>query len=286
MTERLNVGEPAPLLDFLSQKLVGWSRNTLRQRLDLGCVQVNGTVVTRRDHGLRAGDEVTVAARDGGGEEVRDTRAFAILFSDEELVAIDKPTGLLSVSTGRADERTALGILRDTLSRPRRPVALWPVHRLDRETSGVLLFARTREARAAVQDAWREARKLYLAVVVGHPAPPEGVVDVPLWEDRELNVHVGDGPDAKASRTRYRTLETARARALLEVELESGRRQQIRAHLAHIGHPVVGDERRGTSGPRLGLHAWRLSLPHPRDGRALVLEAPRPRVFRELLEAL
>ena len=284
MTERLEVDAPATLLEFLARRLAGWSRNTLRQRLDLGCVQVNGRTVTRRDQALDAGDCVTVAARDEGAPVERGARGFATLFNDDDLVAIDKPAGLLSVSTGRSDERTALALVRAALSRPRAPARLWPVHRLDRETSGVLLFARNPEARARVQGAWREARKLYLAVVEGEPAPAEGVIDVPLCEGRDLDVFVGEGPDAKPARTRYRTLESGRGRALLEVELDTGRRQQIRAHLAHLGHPVVGDARRGTSAARLGLHALRLGLRHPRDGRELVFEAPPPRAFRALFD--
>jgi 23S rRNA pseudouridine1911/1915/1917 synthase len=153
------------------------------------------------------------------------------------------------------------------------------VHRLDRETSGVLLFARTREACELVQERWSEARKTYLAVVEGRPLPDAGVIDEPLREDRALNVHVGRGPDAKPARTRYRTLELAAGRALLEVELDTGRRHQIRAHLAWLGHPVVGDDRYGTPAPRLGLHALRLELDHPRSRAALVLEAPAPRGF-------
>lgn len=283
MSERLRADGPAPLLEFLALRLPGWSKNTLRQRLDLGCVQVNGTTVTRRDHALCPGDEVTVVARGEGAPVARGTSEFPTLFVDDELVAIDKPAGLLSVSTGRSDERTALALVRTALSRPGRPARLWPVHRLDRETSGVLLFARTPQARAAVQGDWRAVRKLYLAIVEGHPAPSEGVIEAPLWEDRDLNVRVGDGPAAKPARTRYRTLEFAPTRTLLEVELDTGRRHQIRAHLAHLGHPVAGDERHGTAGARLGLHAFRLALAHPRDGRALALEAPPPRAFRALL---
>ncbi len=283
MTERLHVDAPAPLYGFLAEHLTAWGKNTIRERLQLGCVRVNGLPVTRRDHALCVGDEVTVVGRGESEPEGRGALPFPTLFQDEELVAIDKPAGLLSVSTERGDERTALAQVRAALSRPRRPAALWPVHRLDRETSGVLLFARTRAARATVMGAWSEARKTYLALVAGRPEPAEGVIEVPLWEDRDLVVRTGDGPGAKAARTRYRTREAHGAVTLLEVELDTGRRQQIRAHLAHLGHPLLGDKRRGPRAARLGLHALRLALPHPRDGRALVLEAPPPRAFLELL---
>jgi 23S rRNA pseudouridine1911/1915/1917 synthase len=157
------------------------------------------------------------------------------------------------------------------------------VHRLDRETSGVLLFARTLATRDALQADWTGVRKVYLAVVEGRPSPPRGLVDQPLREDARLRVHAGPHPRAKPARTRYATLRSARGRSLLEVELETGRRHQIRAHLAWLGHPVVGDPRYGSAAPRLGLHALRLELTHPGDGRRLVLEAPPPLGFLALL---
>jgi len=282
MSERLRAEHDTELLPFLVDALPGWGRNTLRERIDRGCVRVNGAVVTRRNERLSPGDEVTVDAR-GDSSPAPSRAPFPVLHEDEHLVAIDKPVGLLSVSTERERERTALALLRRHLERPRKPAPLWPVHRLDRETSGVLLFARSAEVRDDVQASWKEARKVYRAVVLGHPSPPEGSIDVPLWEDAGLRVHAGQGPGARPARTRYRTLERSRERALLEVELDTGRRQQIRAHLAHLGCPVVGDDRRASREARLGLHALRLELVHPRTGAALVLEARAPKAFLELL---
>ena len=157
------------------------------------------------------------------------------------------------------------------------------MHRLDRETSGILLFARSRAVQDEVQAAWKSVSKTYLAIVEGHPEPAEGVVDQPLWEDRSLSVRVGSRADSRDARTRYSTLEAGRSRTLLEVQLDTGRRHQIRVHLAWLGHPVVGDERYGGPGPRLGLHALRLGLTHPGDGRTLTLVAPPPESFSALL---
>ncbi len=285
MTDRLHVDEPGPLFRFLELRLSGWHRNTLKQRLRLGCIHVNQQAVTRHDHPLESGDEVEIRAKDEGDTRRRSSRSLTTVYLDDDLVAIDKPAGLLSVSTDREQTRTALAIVRRSLSRPRRPARLWPVHRLDRETSGLLLFARSREVRESVQATWTRARKVYLAVVEGHPDPEEGVVEEPLWEDRSLNVHVGRRPGSKNARTRFRTRRPGHDRALLEVELDTGRRHQIRAHLAWLGHPVIGDMRYGTGGPRMGLHALRLSIFHPRDGRLLVFEAPPPQAFSALLDA-
>lgn len=284
MGERLQALRAGSLLELLAEHLAGWHKRTLRQRLKLGCVRVNGAVVTRSDHELDAGDEVEVLDEAEAPPPVRAAGGIALLFVDEALVAIDKPAGLLSVKSERERERTALDLVGAALGRPGRPERVWPVHRLDRETSGVLLLARTREDCEAVRAEWELARKTYLAIVEGAPRTDAGVVDTPLWEDRALAVHVGRGPGARAARTRWRVLERGRARSLLEVELDSGRRHQIRAHLAHLGHAVVGDPRYGSRAGRMGLHALRLALPHPAHGRELAFEAPPPADFRALLE--
>ena len=285
MGERLAVDEPGVLLEFLATRLDGWKRNTLRERLRGGCVRVNGETVRRGDHALDQGDEVEVVGRGEGRPARTAPRGLKVLHEDEHLIAVDKPSGLLSVSTDRQRERTALAMMREALSRPGHPARLWPVHRLDRGTSGVLLLARSRDASEEVRASWGEVTKTYRAIVEGHPRPPEGTIDQPLWEDRALFVHVGRKPGAKQARTHYRTLETGRSRTLLEVRLETGRRHQIRVHLAWLGHPVVGDARYGHRAERLGLHALRLELHHPFSGRRLKLEAHPPEAFDRLLDA-
>jgi 23S rRNA pseudouridine1911/1915/1917 synthase len=285
MTAHLRVDAPARLVPFLRRALPAWKRSTLEQRIRAGCVRVNGAT-ERTNALLAAGDEVLVDDAPQASQAAAGA-PFPVLHADAELVAIDKPAGLLSVATDAGGGRSALALLRAALSRPGAPAPLWPVHRLDRETSGVLLFARTAEARASVQGAWDRAQKTYLAVVAGRPEPAEGAIERPLLEDERLNVRVSDDPRAKPARTRYRTVEARGERSLLEVALDTGRRHQIRAHLAWLGTPVVGDARHGPAsphaGPRLGLHALRLVLPHPADGRELVLEARAPRELLALL---
>lgn len=282
MSERFVAGEPERLLAFLRRSLPGWKRKTLEQRLGSGCVRVNGECVTRNEL-LAPGDEVLVAGQAQAAAPRPEVHGLPVLYADDALIAVDKPAGLLSVSTERRSERTALTLMREALSRPGRPERIWPVHRIDRETSGVLLLARSREAQRAVQERWGEARKLYLALVEGRPEPAEGVIEQPLFEDKGLHVHVGRHPDAKPARTRYSTRQQLGRRTLLEIELDTGRRHQIRAHLAWLGHPIVGDPRYGSAGPRMGLHALRLSVPHPADGRELVIEAPPPPAFAALV---
>ncbi len=279
MSERLQVDEPAPLLPYLLSHLDGWRRNTLKDRLRRGCVQVNEQPVHRHDHQLRPGDRIVIRSRADGIEPQPLATGHSPIYIDDDLVAIDKPAGLLSVATDREQTRTALSVIRRSLSRPGHSASLWPVHRLDRETSGVLLFARSKEICDSIQSRWTEAEKVYLAIVQGHPEPASGLVDEPLWEDRNLFVRIGRNQNSKDARTRFTTVWNGRDHSLLEVRLETGRKHQIRAHLAWLGHAIAGDERYGAAGPRLALHALRLTIPHPQGDGVLAFEAQMPRTF-------
>ena len=282
MSDRLRASKATDLLTFLNTQLKGWTRNKIKQRLKAGCVFVNCQSITQYDHELKAGDDVEVRAAEKTRQ--RGTSQLEILYSDRDLIAINKPAGLLSVATVDENKHHALAILRNQLSRPKRHVNLWPVHRLDRDTSGVLLFATSREMREAVNEGWSGAEKIYLAVVEGCPNPSQGSIDQPLRMDSEkYHMHVGPHPEAKKAITHFDTLRTVKNRALLEVQLQTGRQHQIRTHLAWLGHPVVGDPRYGTDGPRMGLHALRLSITRPKTGKRLTFETPAPDGFLELL---
>jgi len=282
MSDRLTVKANTTLLPFLTARLQGWSRSTIKQRLRNGCVSVNGAQVTRHDHNLLTGDQVLIEASARGASSVRSQ--LGILYEDRDLIAINKPAGLLSVGTRKDKQPHALGILRDQLSRRNRPIKLWPVHRIDRDTSGVMLFATSREMREAVMKDWKAAEKIYLAIVEGCPKTAEGTIDQPLRLDPVIyQMHVGPHPDAKHAVTHFTTKRSVGKRTLLRVELETGRQHQIRAHLAWLGHPVIGDQRYGTDGARMGLHALRLSITKPGTNRPLVFETPAPADFLALL---
>lgn len=282
MSDRLTVKTNTTLIPFLASQLQGWSRRTIKQRLKSGCVMVNGEQVTRHDHDLLVGDQVVVEASTRGASNVRPQ--FGILYKDRDLIAINKPAGLLSVSSRKDKEPHALGMLRDQLSRRNKSIKLWPVHRIDRDTSGVLLFATSREMREAVMKGWKAVGKTYLAIVEGCPQPAGNTIDQPLRLDPVIyQMHVGPHPDAKRAVTHFTTERSIGQRTLLRVELETGRQHQIRAHLAWLGHPVVGDQRYGTAGVRMGLHALRLSITKPGTNKPLVFEAPAPADFLALL---
>ena len=282
MSDRFIANEKTTLLLLLNRQLKGWSRSKIKQRLKAGCVFVDGQSVTQHNHALSIGSQVEVRA--SAKNIPRGTDLLEVLYSDRDLIAINKPAGLLSVASANENKMHALAMLRNQLSRPKRPVKLWPVHRLDRDTSGVLLFATSREMREAVNEKWSSAEKTYLAIVEGCPNPAQGTIDQPLWMDPEkYHMNVGDHPEAKNAITHFNTLKTTSNRSLLEVQLETGRQHQIRAHLSWLGHPVIGDPRYGIDGPRLGLHALRLSIMRPDTGKRLNFETPPPDEFLDLL---
>ena len=238
MSDRLTVKANTTLMPFLTSQLKGWSRSTIKQRLKGGCVMVNGEQVTKHNHDLSEGDQVVVEAAARGAFSLRPQ--LDILYKDRDLIAINKPAGMLSVNSPQSKERHALGILRDQLSRRNTSIKLWPVHRIDRDTSGVLLFATSREMREAVMKDWKTAEKIYLAIVKGCPKPTQGTINQPLRPDPVIyQMHVGPHPDAKRAVTHFSTERSVGKRSLLRVELETGHMVKYNQPYMFGGPPQV-----------------------------------------------
>jgi RluA family pseudouridine synthase len=217
---------------------------------------------------------------------------LVLLYEDQDIVVVDKPPGLLTIGTERDTSRTAYFILTDYVrkgaARSRRRVFI--VHRLDRETSGVLVFAKSEEAKLRLQGDWGETEKKYLAVVHGRCRKSEETITSYLAENKAHVVYSTPDPTkGKLSRTAYRVLKQTKEFALLEVDLLTGRKNQIRVHLADIGHPIVGDRKYGNpEDPHtvLALHARSISFTHPTNGRRLTLAANVPGHFRRLIRGV
>lgn len=211
---------------------------------------------------------------------------LTILHEDRDLIVVSKVSGLLTIGTGRGAERTAHAGLLDYVQKgnPKSRERIFVVHRLDRETSGALVFARTEAAKSTLQSHWQDVEKIYLAAVEGIPDPSEDTISSYLVENDTFRVFSTKTPDqGKWSETRYQVLKTKGNRALLEVNLLTGRKHQIRVHLSERGWPIVGDEKYGAKSPdreRLALHSHRLSFDHPFHGRRLSVTAPLPGNFR------
>jgi RluA family pseudouridine synthase len=214
---------------------------------------------------------------------------LVILHEDRDIIVVDKPAGLLTISTDREKSRTAYFILTDYV---RKGVAksrnrIFIVHRLDRETSGILVFAKNEEAKFRLQSQWQDTKKQYLAVVHGRCEVRARTITTYLAENRARGVYTTtDTRNGKLSHTAYKVLKETRDFSLLEIELLTGRKHQIRVHLAGIGHPVVGDDRYGKENKRhqrLALHAQSISFKHPFSGEALTFMTKTPIFFNTLV---
>jgi RluA family pseudouridine synthase len=218
-------------------------------------------------------------------------RGLDILYEDRDIVVVNKAAGLLSMGTGRDGGRTAHAALTDYVKKgnPKSRERVFIVHRLDRDTSGALVFARSEEAKMTLQENWGEVEKTYLAFVEGHPDPEEDTISTYLAENRAR--HVYSTKDVKAGRlshTRYKVVKTVGDRALLEIRLITGRKNQIRVHLADRGWPIVGDSKYGRkirNNKRLALHSHTLSFAHPYHGKLLSFTAPIPDTFHKMAAA-
>ena len=281
MAEKFVVKRDDKLLNFLFSSLVGWSKKRVKDRLKGSMVGVNGEIITQYDFVLNIDDIVEV-----GVIKKRDNiiKSLDIIYQDKDLIAINKPAGLLSVGSANENKKHALYLLREQLSSGKKRVNLIPVHRLDRDTSGILLFATSRDIREKVMDNWNRATKIYLAIVDGTPKEPKGIISQPLRLDKEeYKVHVGEHKLAKKAITHYKSIKNNKNKTLLEVEIKTGRQHQIRAHLSWLGNPIIGDERYGKKGERMGLHSYKLKIYHPIKKEFISLEVDAPKEFYGLI---
>ena len=212
-----------------------------------------------------------------------------ILYEDRDILVVDKPAGLLTMGTDSDKTRTAYFFLTDYVrkgySKSRNRIFI--VHRLDRETSGVVIFAKNIEAKVRLQDQWKDTEKKYLAVVHGQCAKMSGTITSYLAENKAHIVYsTSDRTKGKLSTTGYKVLKQTKDSALLELDLWTGRKHQIRVHLAGIGHAVIGDRKYGKEDrdhTRLALHARSISFKHPFSGQQLTFEAQVPVYFNRLV---
>lgn len=275
------------LLDYLLAIMSDRKRTTVKDFLKHNQVMVNGNVTRRWDLPLRAGDTVRVnTSREF--QLFRNPRLH-IMYEDDDIIVVNKGYGLLSVGTDSKREGTAYSLLREYVKRVDPRQKLFIVHRLDQQTSGVMLFAKSAEAKEAMQHNWNNMvlERKYAAIVKGRPDPVEGTITSYLAENAAHEVYSTDKPsEGKLAVTRYRTVRTRGGYSLLEVQLETGRKNQIRVHLAEQGLPIVGDRRYGSDiSPihRLALHAETLRFVHPVTRRDMYFTCPLPPGFSRLV---
>jgi 23S rRNA pseudouridine1911/1915/1917 synthase len=288
MDKARTVDQPAELLRYLFAAWPSTKKKQVRTWLKHQAVLVNGRVVTQFNHPLKPGDVVAIHAKGYAAPDTVIAAGIKVHFEDAALIVIDKPPDLLTVATEAEQEKTVYFRLTDYLrtdSRARERV--WIVHRLDRETSGLMVFAKTPEAKSILQTGWDEIEKRYQAVVEGLLPNDKGTFQ--SWLDETNPFKVFSVPRNSTTRhavTDYRVLMRNRGRTLVELTLVTGRRHQIRVHLADAGCPVVGDTKYGAKtnpAKRLGLHACALRFPHPVTHQELRFESPLPTELARLV---
>jgi 23S rRNA pseudouridine1911/1915/1917 synthase len=243
---------------------------------------VNGLVARDARAAVDAGDHVMLTRHGSPAHQAGRApfpASLRLIHEDDDLLVVDKPPGLLTVATDRERERTAYRFLWDYLASRRPPSRPFIVHRLDRDTSGLVAFAKSPAAKRQLQAQFeaRTAEREYVAVVEGRVQAEAGTLESRLVEDRALRVRAA--PSGKAAITHYQVLERRRDTTVLALTLGTGRRHQIRVQLADLGHPIAGDREHGSRhNPfgRLALHACRLGLVHPATGRRVSFESAPP----------
>jgi 23S rRNA pseudouridine1911/1915/1917 synthase len=279
---------------ILAAGAAGLSRSRVKALIEDGRVRCGARTIVDPSYRVKPGErfEISIPAAIAATPEAQ-SMPLSVVYEDEHLIVIDKPAGLVVHPGAGVPDRTLLNALLahapELAAVPRAGI----VHRLDKDTSGLLVVARnvSAQAKLAEQLAARTVRRVYLALVHGDP-PAQGTIDAPIGRDTRARTRMAVTQRGKEARTRYRVIERFGHAALVECRLETGRTHQIRVHFQHIRHPLVGDAvyrrgtRQGLALPRQALHAVELELRHPRSGKTLAWRSPLPRDMAKVLEGL
>ena len=284
----LRVEQDTELMKFLLEQLPSKTRNNIKSLLLHHQVLVDGNAVSQYNHPLRAGQEIMI-----NWSLVRDdenVKGLKILYEDAYVIVIDKPAGLLSMASDKEKVYTAYHQLTDYVRRDNPDNRIFIVHRLDRDTSGVMLFAKNEEVKRALQDSWKEMviDRAYIAVVEGRMDKGEGEIKSWLKETKTGLMYKSSKPgEGIEAISHYKVLRSSDSCSLLEIRLATGRKNQIRVHMQELGHSIVGDKKYGAhSNPlgRLGLHAHILSFCHPVSQEIMRFETEVPKKFSRLIK--
>ena len=277
------VEQPAPLLEFLLAN-VGLSRSKVKATLQGRGIKVNGKTVTQFDFPLQPGTKVAVS-RSKRNQQGFKSRYVKIVYEDRWLIVVEKREGILSMAAGHSTLNVKT-VLDDYFKKSRQKCTAHVVHRLDRDTSGLMVYAKDMETEQILEHNWHQLvyDRRYVAVLSGEMEDDEGTIENWLKDNKAYITYsspVDNG--GKLAISHFHVLDRTTEHSLVEFRLETGRKNQIRVHAADMGHPVCGDTKYGNGNDplhRLCLHAWLLCLTHPVTGERLEFETPVPTPFR------
>jgi 23S rRNA pseudouridine1911/1915/1917 synthase len=284
----LKVTAPSELLQFLIEKFPEKSRSAIKSLLAHKQITVDDMVTTKFDHPLKKGQMVFLNKK--RSDEKPRFRGLRIVHEDADIIVIDKASGMLSMASDTEKQKTAYSILSEYVKRFNPKNLIFIVHRLDRDTSGLMMFAKSKRVQEVLQTDWNNAiiERSYIAVVEGCVETPEGTVTSWLKENKAMVMYSSQTPDdGQKAITHYKVLKSNKLFSMLDVKLETGRKNQIRVHMKDIGFPVTGDKKYGGKlNPigQMGLHARVLAFKHPVTGKALRFDTPIPGKFLKLFK--
>ena len=286
--DRYTVERPQELLAFLFENVKGQSRNKVKQTLQGRGIRVDGKTVTQFDFSLEPGMRVDVSRTKRNNLLLRN-RYVKLIYEDKWLVVVEKNVGILSMAAGHKSLNVK-AVLDDYFRKTRQACTAHVVHRLDRDTSGLLIYAKDMETEQMLERSWHETvyDRRYIAVLSGEMEQDEGTVSSWLKDNAAYYTYsspVDNG--GKYAVTHFFTLDRTTEHSLVEFKLETGRKNQIRVHAADLGHPVCGDTKYGNGDNPIGrlcLHAFLLCFVHPRTHEQLEFETPVPAAFRALFK--
>lgn len=281
---KLVVNKDSELLEYLYEHL-DMPKKRVKQYLVHGAVYVNEDRVTQYNYPLVAGMKIMIDTNSKNSRNL----PFSIIFEDDHLLVVNKPSGLLTIATEKEKERTLYHIVRDYVASKNPHGRIFIVHRLDRDTSGIVLFAKDEKTKNQLQENWNDYVSLreYTAIVCGHPKEESGQIVQYLKETKTNLVYVSPREDGKKAITNYSVLKTSDKYSMLKVTIETGRRNQIRVAFASKKMPILGDKKYGEKSKvnRLYLHANRLKLYYPVIKKEILFETSIPTEFKKMMQS-
>ena len=279
---KLVVNKDSELLEYLYEHL-DMPKKRIKQYLVHGSVYVEDDRVTQYNYPLVAGMKITI---DTNSKHIKNL-PFEIVFEDDHLIVVNKPSGLLTIATEKEKERTLYHIVRDYVISKNPRGRIFIVHRLDKDTSGIVLFAKDEKMKNQLQEHWNEYVSLreYTAIVSGHPKEESGQIVQYLKETKTNLVYVSRHEDGKKAITNYSTVKSSKHYSMLKITIDTGRKNQIRVAFASKKTPIVGDKKYGdkTKSNRLFLHANRLKIYYPVIRKDILFEIAIPNEFKKFI---
>ena len=279
----LVVKNDGELLDYLYNNL-DMPKKRIKQYLTHGSIYVNNNKVTQYNYKIIKGMNIVIDTDNKNSKKL----PFDILFEDNHIIVVNKPSGLLTIATPKEKEKTLYHIVRDYVIQKDKNKKIFIVHRLDKDTSGIVIFAKDEKTKNKLQENWNEYVKLreYVGIVYGNIEKKEGKIIQKLKETKTNLVYVSHNNEGKESITNYKVLKENNNYSMLKIEIETGRKNQIRVALSSINHPIVGDKKYGDKkdkNSRLYLHANRLKIFYPELKKDILFETSTPTEFKKIM---